>query len=50
MTELEHEYEDGRSDGKKELIKKLEDYATSSGNSRVIEIISNAIYFVKDKE
>lgn len=47
MRQQDQEFEDGRSYGIEELTKKLEQYATETGNSRVIEIVYNALYHVK---
>jgi hypothetical protein len=42
-------FENGRSYGKHEILEKLRIWAESTNNSRVLEIISNAIYNVEDK-
>ena len=50
MRPQDRDFEDGRSYGIEELTKKLEQYATETGNSRVIEIVCNALYHVKKDE
>lgn len=47
MRPQDQDFEDGRSYGIEELTKKLEQYASETNNSRVVEIIYNALYHVK---
>jgi len=47
MRPQDEDFENGRSYGMEELTKKLEQYASNSNDSRIIEIIYNALYHVK---
>lgn len=51
MRPQDEDFENGRSYGMEELKHKLEQYASDTHDSRIIEIIYNALYHVtKDRK
>lgn len=50
MRFQDQDFEDGRSYGIWELSEKLKMYASETNNSRIIEIIYNALYHVEKND